>query len=324
MRLLIRVGLILVAFCAGVFPASAQRPGPKPLVWMGPPAYDNGRCFRELFDRPDQWKETRSAIDVLLYADLNLKKQFTDDQLRAWFAQLNKWQLKFAMEVGAIKPWGQTGEKTFNLERPNWDRVQRLGGHIYAVAMDEPLLCCRLHIHKPDDYAVQETANYIALVRKHYPQVLVGDIETYPSIPLPDHVWWIDALGKRLAEMKVRGLDFYRLDVNWANFVAQNFGSWREVRKLEQECRKRRLPFSLIYWASDYPVMQHRGLADDSTWYVSIMRQGYDYAMVQGSPDQYVIESWIDAPSHSLPETDPWTFTRSVLDFTRKFVKRGP
>ena len=41
----------------------------------------------------------------------------------------------------ALKPWGTTGEKTFSLERPMWDRVERLGGSIYAIAMDEPLCC---------------------------------------------------------------------------------------------------------------------------------------------------------------------------------------
>ncbi|MFC1596383.1 hypothetical protein ACFL5Q_00355 [Planctomycetota bacterium] len=66
------------------------------------------------------------------------------------------------------------------------------------------------------------------------------------------------------------------------------------------------------------------GLADDSTWYVSIMQQAYDYAMVRGRPDQYVIESWIEAPSRSTPESEPWTFTRSVLDFTRKFARQTP
>jgi hypothetical protein len=124
---------------------------------MGPPSYDNGRCFRELFEHPDQWQQTRAAIDTLIYADHCLNKQFTDDQLRTWF-----------------------------------------------------------------------------------------------------------------------------------------------------------------------PMMKKRGLADDSTWYVSIMRRGYDYALVQGSPDQYVVQSWLDAPSHSVPETEQWSFTRSVLDFSRKFVKRGP
>ena len=303
--------------------ARAQGIEPQAKVWMGPPSYDNGKCFRELFENPDGWKETRSAVDVLMYADHWLQKQFSDDELRAWFAQLRQWKLKLALEVGAVKPWGVTAEKTFDIQRPIWDRVQRLGGSIYAIGMDEPLLCCRKHIHQPDDYALRETADFIARVRKHYPDVLIGDIETYPSIPLSDHFWWIESLEKRLAERGVRGLDFYRLDVNWAEFIVSDRGTWPEVKKLEQYCRRRKLPFSLIYWASGYPGLAKRGLADDSTWYVSVMRQGYDYAMVQGSPDHYVVQSWLDAPSRSTPETAPFTFTRSVLDFARKFARRG-
>ncbi|NQT38348.1 MAG: hypothetical protein HQ581_12700, partial [Planctomycetes bacterium] len=231
---------------------------------MGPPSYDNGKCFRELFEKPDAWQQTRSEIDVLMYADHWLHKQFTDDELRAWFAHLKNWRLKFALEVGAVKPWGTTGEKAFNVQRPMWDRFGRLGGRIHAIALDEPLLCCRMQIHKSDDYAVRETAAFIALVRQHYPDVLIGDIETYPSIPLEDHFRWIEALEKRLAELQVRGLDFYRLDVNWAEFVVLNRGSWPEVKKLQQYCRQRKLPFGLIYWASGYPALARRGLADDS------------------------------------------------------------
>ncbi|MFA5192219.1 MAG: hypothetical protein WC740_15960 [Verrucomicrobiia bacterium] len=299
----------------------AQQAGGKPTVWMGVPSYDNGRFFRELFEKPDEWKETRSLIDVLFYTDLNFKKHFRDDELRTWFAQAQKWGLKIAMEVGAVKPWGQTGEKCFNAEKANWERLQGLGQNLYAIAMDEPFLCCRAHIKKPDDYAVQETANYIALVRKHFPNVLIGDIESYPSILVADHIWWIEALQKKLAEMKVGGLDFYRLDVNWANFIVQNHGCWAEVKKLERYCRSKKLPFSMIYWASGEPLLKKLGLADESTWYVSIIHQGYAYAMCQGEPDQYVIESWIQAPPRCVPETAEWTFTRSVRDFCRRFVK---
>lgn len=294
----------------------------KSPVWMGVPAYDKGRFFRDLFEKPDQWKETRAAIDVLCYADHQLDRQFTDDELRKWLAQLNQWNLKLGLEVGGIKPWGITGQKTFEIQRKKWDRFQSLGGKIYAIAMDEPLLCCREHIHKTDDYALAETANFIALVRKNYPQTLIGDIETYPSIPLTNHIWWLDALQKKLAEMKVRGLDFYRLDVNWANFIVQNWGSWGEVRKIEQACRQRKIPFSLIYWASGEPGLKRKGVADASIWYISIMQQGYCYAMVDGHPDQVVVQSWLEAPPQCLPETEQWTFTRSVLDFTRTFFER--
>jgi len=315
-----RFVLILPLFLAST--ALAQPPSTRPAVWMGPPAYDNGRLFRELFEHPDQWNQTRSLIDVLCYTDLNLKKQFTDDELTNWFAQMQQWHLRLGMEVGSIKPWGATGQKTFDIERPMWDRVQRLGGNVYAIAMDEPLCCCRKDLHQPDDYAVEQTAQYIALVRKNYPQFLVADIEPYPYIPLADQIAWIDALQKRLADLHVRGLDFFRLDVNWIEFTVFDRGSWPEVRKLERYCRSKKIPFSLIYWASGYPGLEKRKLADDSTWYTGIMQQGYDYAIVDGRPDQYVIESWLqDAPTRSVPEDEEFTFTHSVRDFCRKFVK---
>ena len=93
-----------------------------------------------------------------------------------------------------------------------------------------------------------------------------------------------------------------------------------QVRQLEQECRKRKIPFSLIYWAAELPPLQKRGYADESIWYISIMRQGYDYVMLDGHPDDYAIESWVGAPSDCLPETSEWTFTRSVRDFATRFV----
>ena len=68
-------------------------------------------------------------------------------------------------------------------------------------------------------------------------------------------------------------------------------------------------------------MQNRRHLADDSTWYVSVMRQGYDYAGIDGKPDQYVIESWVGAPSRCVPDTADFTFTRSVRGFVRKFVR---
>ena len=293
----------------------------RPTVWIGPPGIENGKCFRELFEHSDEWKETRSMVDVLFYTDLNLKRQFSDDELRAWFGKLREWNVKLAMEVGALKEWGQTGEKTFNAERANWEHLQSLGANVYAIAMDEPLVCAREQIHKTDEYALRETADFIARVRQNFPDMLIGDIETYPSLSIEENQHWIESLQKRLAEMNVRGLDFYRLDVDWLRFTVQNKGSWKEVKQLEQFCRQKKLSFSLIYWASGYPAMQKRGMADDSTWYVSVMQQGYDYAAIDGKPDQYVIESWVGAPLHCIPETGEWTFTRSVRDFCNRFVK---
>jgi hypothetical protein len=168
---------------------------------------------------------------------------------------------------------------------------------------------------------VDETAAYIALVRRAWPKILIGDIETYPSMSLADNIWWIDSLNGKLAEMNVRGLDFYRLDVNWAVFTVRNEGSWQEVKKLEQYCRSKKLPFSLIYWPADYPALKRKGVAADDTWYISVMRQAQEYLMVDGRPDQYVIESWVGAPDRTIPDSADFTFTRTVRDFVTKFVR---
>jgi hypothetical protein len=237
---------------------------------------------------------------------------------------MREWKLRLMLEVGAIKEWGTTGDVTFNRQRPSWDRLQTLGGSIYAVAMDEPLLCVRKALKKTDDYAVEETANFIALARQRYPAMLIGDIEPYPSIPLQDHYQWIDNLNKKLREKHVRELDFYRLDVNWINFTVQQIGSWKEVRQLEQYCRSHHLPFSLIYWPADLPALKRIGRAGESTWYLSIMQQAQDYALVGGNPDEYVIESWVGEPRNAVPETAEWTFTRSVRDLVSRFVSPPP
>ncbi len=265
---------------------------------------------RELFAHADDWKETRSRVDTLLIADLQLKN-YTDDELREYFAKLREWNIQLELEVGAVKPWGKTGERTFTLECPHWDRVGRLGGVIASVCMDEPFVAARKQMNQTDAFALDETVAFIEIARRNFPDLLIGDIEPYPAIPLADHFEWIEKLNKRLAERHVRGLDFYRLDVDWANYTVRTLGSWQEVKKLEHFCRQRRLPFGLIYWAAGYPALAKRGLADDSTWYVSLMQQGYDYALIDGRPDQTVIQSWIGAPLRMTPETDEFTFTRS-------------
>jgi len=292
-------------------------------VWMTPPSAFGGRCFRELFEKPGDWSETRSRIRGLCYADHMLNRQFTDPELGRWLPRIREWGLRFALEVGAVKPWGATGQAAFEAQRPMWERFRRLGGRIDAVALDEPLCCATDVLKKPMAYAVEETARFIALVRGAYPEMQIGDIEPYPSQDAPALATWLDALQARLKALGVRGLDFFQLDVDSVNFTVGNPGGWTGVRRVEEACRSRGIPFALLYWAADQPHLAARGLADESAWYLGMMHQAGDYAIVGGAPDRAVIQSWLEAPSHSVPETGDWTFTRSVRDFCRRFAPRG-
>lgn len=310
----------MIFLCAGIFCGTAQAEKPHgPRVVMGPPA----KYFYQLFDNPESWSETRTNISAVLVADHALNSMYSDEQLSEWFPQLAKWGLELELEVGAIKEWGITADAALKRQKPFWDRFLRLGGKFSILAMDEPLVAVRSHlkkkgINKPDEYAVEETAKFIAQVRADYPWVRIGDIEGYPGIPIEDHKWWIDALQTRLKEMGVRGLDFYRLDVDWTHFDLTLKGSWKEVLDLEKFCRSRNLPFSNIYWAANYGLLKKFGMADDTAWYVGVLGQGYRYASVGGRPDEYVVQSWVKAPAIMTPDSKYFTFTSSVRDFIQK------
>lgn len=295
-----------------------QRPAPPP-VWLMPPAGPQGQALRELFAHPEQWARTRARTKVLGYADHMLNRQYQDAELAAWLPKLTEWGLELGLEVGAVKPWGKTGRKVFEVQRPLWRRFERLGAKLGAVAMDEPLCAVRKDLKETDAYAVEQTAQFVAAVRAEFPAVRVGDIEPYPYLSLADHQAWLAALTPRLTELTGRGLDFYRVDVDWMHFVVGNRGSWREVKQLENWCRERRLPFSLIYWAANWGALQGRGLADDSTWYVGVQRMAQDYALAGGAPDEVVIESWVGAPGKTVPEGEQWSFCKSALDLLERF-----
>jgi hypothetical protein len=74
----IRLLTALVLSVCGCMTAS-QAQTPKPSVWISPPGQDKCLAFRQLFEQPDAWKETRARTDVLFITDLNLQRHFTDD-----------------------------------------------------------------------------------------------------------------------------------------------------------------------------------------------------------------------------------------------------
>jgi hypothetical protein len=310
--------IIVAALTFGAHTAAAQ--GQVPAMIAGVP---NERDNQDLFDHADQWPTARRYVGRIIHADHSLD-QVSDAQLAGWLTQLKSWGMGLELEVGVIKAWAKDSHDAFDKDDRNWQRVIRLGGTISSIAMDEPLGAARAdhRISLSDQQAVEETAQFIELVRQHYPAVQIGDIEPYPLISPDASRWWLAALQNRLASAHVRGLDFYRIDPDWIEFRVLGSGSWRDLLLVQKYCNSNKLPFSLIYWASDYPRLSHMHLADDEEWYTSVMSEGYAYAEVGGAPDQFVLESWIPAPSRIVPDDGNFTFTRAVADFGKKFLRR--
>jgi hypothetical protein len=309
---------VFLGVCMLAAPAVAHA---QARVWMYPSAYENGRLLQELFEKPDAWQQTRQRITGIGYADHWLNSQFNDGQLRAWLPQLSRWGLKLGLEVGAVKPHSPTGQQAFDNDHPKWDRFIADGGKIDNIAMDEPYVTTVRNLHLPIQYGVEQTAQFVALVRRAYPGMAVGDIEPYPSFQASEVLQWVDALQARLRQLGVKGLDFLRLDVDWTHFHpgdAKGQMGWQGVRMIEDGCHRRSLPFSLIYWAADYPALYRADRQTEATWTEAILDEAAHYQAAGGRPDEFIVESWLISadkavPSHAVPDSNPATMSGSVL-----------
>lgn len=296
-------------------PVHAQASHSIPKLVISPP----GDGLRDLFEHANEWAQARSLTGMIVYAD-HSTLNFSEGDLRTWLATMRTWNIGLEFEVGALKGWGPTADIAFQMGKPIWDRAMRLGANLVSIVLDEPLAGARA-LQKSDTYAVEQTARFIGLVRQHFPGVRIGDVEPYPGINLEDHMAWLARLQARLQALHIAPLDFYRADVDWVSFAKAGKGSWKGVAALADGTHKAGLPFSLIYWASGYPSENTEGFTGPDTWYVEVMAQGYAVVDAGIHPDQFVLESWIHTPPRTVPEDQDYTFTRSVLDFGRKFVR---
>jgi len=278
-----------------------------------PPGYENGsKAFRDLFERADEWELARSRIHSIGYYDHRIH-QFSDEELTEWFDMVQFWGKKLFIETGALNEWCTTGQACFEAIRPLYDRFIGLGAKIDAFCMDEPFFKTRHFGLGNDQYAVEQVADWIRLIRENYPDIAVGSIEPYPSLGRIEIQNWIVNLDSRCSDLGVRGLDFFCLDPDWRRFPSD--GRWSQVKLLEDFCRARDLPFSLIYWAADQPLS-----TDDSDWYELTLAQGQAYHDQRGIPDEFNLQSWLSIPSQSVPETADNTLTRTLNDFYTQIV----
>lgn len=298
----------------------------RPFVWMSPPGKGDGQVFRDLLDHPDAWATARSRIDGFQAADHVLNEDFNDADLRRLFAQLKAWHLKLGFEIGALKPWGPTADQTFPRERRFFDRFLADGARIDSVAMDEPLKFAVMKRELGDEYAVREVARFVTMFRHAYPRVAVGDIEPMPGIQPDRLLAFVDGVNAQLHQAGVRGLDFVRIDPNWATFIrGSRLGDagWRQIQAAEAGCRQRGIAFSLIYWASNMNYSMRAEGAGEAAWEQEILYEFQKYRAAGGMPDQVVIQSWLHSadnsgpePRQTIPETEPNTFTHSVIALT--------
>jgi hypothetical protein len=279
---------------------------PLPKLVIGPPT--DGQVV-SMLAAPEAWPIGHRAVDAIIRADHFLAK-VADDVLRGWFDSLRTQGFGLELAVGAVKPWSTNGSNSFEIGARMWRRFAGLGAPLIGVAMDEPWLAGR-QLGLADSETAEQTAIFIARVREHFPDLLIGDIEPYPSLRLEEHRRWVQDLAASLARHGAGPLDFYRLDASRRGF-AHFGGGWAEIVALEQGCRAQALPFSMIYWSADQQPAPTDGFPARETWSRAVLLQAIEYQAAGGVPDQVDVQSWTGKPETALPESDLASFTGSV------------
>ena len=289
-----------------------------------------------LLTRESEWTQARQLISGIGNWPWILNQYYSDEQLREIFARLRSWEIGWGLEVPVYKGagWGYDGKPL--AAAGAFEQYTQFARRFAAAgmptpkwfALDEPIYAARHAAPKYDDavsrlrHGVDETVKFIRFMREAHPRVELGDIEPYPALTVDELTESLTSIQSRCRDAKLPGLDFFRLDVDWSLF-ASGKGSWEDVVRIESFCQRQGLRFSMIYWAANVPLLGPEQKSDPLNWRKGVLKQADEYRAAGGHPEEIVLESWLHVPQHAVPESDPSTFTASVLALRDSLRLRG-
>ena len=145
---------------------------------------------RALMENWNQWPVLRGLTDVFGDYDHSMDN-FTDAELSGFYAGLKAADISITEETGALTANG--GEEAFNGNKHLYDRILSNGGSNLSLVMQEPLTVARYN-NWGNEFAANETVDWIQLVRQNRPGIRIGSIEAYPYNSSSLLQWWLTAL----------------------------------------------------------------------------------------------------------------------------------
>ena len=279
-------------------------------LWFAPEV--NTNAFLQLFSGTNDWQTARTKVSVLKLADhwLLTYQSFLD--LTNIFSKLKAWHIDLAFESGAVKEWGCTADETFAVTSQAIDLVTSNGGTVKWIAMDEPLVQTNA-CNYSDAGIITQTVTYVNLLKQKSPSLIIGDIEPWPSCRYSRLTNWITGFSQQAGF----NLAFFHLDVDLeaARVITPDLSVLSEIPQLAAFCRARGIPFGVIIWQANVqlPVDSNRAFCDSALYWAHILHSVCDV-------DQAIVQSWEQYPDQNVPDSQPYTFTQLLIDYTAKIA----
>jgi len=289
----------------------AAAPAGAAQVWLAGGGASFNTDYMQLFEADAPWQQAAQHVQVFKIST-QMALTLAPDQLSLIIHDLHHRHIALAMEAlmvpnpptcGNVEGFSNPGDIARAVRR-----LRSLGADLRYVAMDEPLWfahaysgprACRLPIA---DLAGR-IAGQVTAVRQSFPSAAIGDIEPMPGIDTA--AWqrnifdWIAAYRQATGE----NLAFFDMDIDWHLMPIP------QVQAFEARLRASGVPVGIIY---DGDPQDRSGTA----WTEHAEQR---FAAVESDPasvpDQAILHTWMNQPTHMLPENQPGTMTSLVLRY---------
>ena len=286
-----------------------------PQIWFCPMdpvlrpevGYGGSPQYMDLFQPNAPWRRAAARVAVFKIYPQWISRA-TDADLRRQFADLNRRGIALALEAGVLTHVGDLGRGVEGFGGDGLlgmvQRIQRDGGTLAYVGMDEPLFFGTLsnHPHAPRWSPQQAVANAAVNIRgvlAQFPDVRFGDIEPVGTASLPVALAHYRDGWRAFAAAGIP-LAFYDADLAW-----QKPDVMMHLAAIRQAARDEQLPFGLIVDGNPHDPT-------DAAWLQSARQHLAQALAVIGPPDALIFQSWHARPDKLLPETDPDAFTHLI------------
>lgn len=237
----------------------------------------------------------------------------SDAEIAQCFTNLRNAGKSLVIEAGALKPGCQTAQACLDGSMATFSRLAGLGLPDTYLAIDEPISTG--HPNWPAQkanyaYAVQQTVEYIRLVRALAPGLKFILHEAYPNNSASTLTSFFQDVHYGALAQTGMGIQYASVDHDWN--AGGNLG---DLLTIQNGVRSAGIGFSVVFWGA--------GPTGPSQWYNGLQNQGQMYQAWRPfglSPDLYSVLNWTGQPTTTLNETTPLSFTRSVRDFVHRFL----